>query len=149
MTIVRVFSSPWGLKSFKVNVESIENDDPYSESVKRSLLIKCLQEHAQDMNLSPEKLERTMVDLYPVETNRYRSKSIKELSLTGGFFEYTATFDGKSLDRVSVLEDELQSTRTELAETKTELYYDLEITKNDLAETKKMVDNLIENWIPH
>jgi hypothetical protein len=116
MTIVRVFSSPWGLKSFKVNVESIENDDPYSESVKRSLLIKCLQEHAQDMNLSPEKLERTMVDLYPVETNRYRSKSIKELSLTGGFFEYTATFDGKSLDRVSVLEDELQSTRTELAE---------------------------------
>jgi hypothetical protein len=43
----------------------------------------------------------------------------------------------------------LPRTKTELAEIKTELYYDLEITKNDLAETKKMVDNLIENWIPH
>lgn len=121
MTKIRILPAPSGSDALKIDVSDFDMHDPYDEILNKRLVLHLFQNYPGELNLKPETIEQTIMDLYPIETNRVRSRSIKELSLTGGYFEVKLTLDGLPMDRVSQLEIQLKETMKSLAETNASL----------------------------
>jgi hypothetical protein len=148
MTFIRVFQHPSGKDAFKIDVSPLASQDPYSSYVNDQILLHCITFYSKELNLDVSTMDQTKLSLIPFETNlsgSNASRSLKEFSLTGGYYEIRSTnTKGEDVDRYSVLDSRLKEMETKVNDL-TESNYNLERKVNDLsADVKNLVNGQLK-----